>query len=311
MNTPPKVSVIIPVYNASKYIDRCVSSVLNQRYPNIEIIVVDDGSTDDSLDKLLAYSPSIMVLSQENSGACAARNYGLSKAQGDLFQFLDADDYVDENKIKNQVDQWMKLSDPNAVIFGPWTKVGLPLEEMGENQQSVWHDYYRPTDILIDFAMRYACVPPSVYLIPRRVIDKCGLWDESLPRNNDGEYMARMLDCASTLYYNENALSYYRSTPNSLSKAQSPRAAMSRVVSQISMAKIMLKSNNVEVANEAIYKMISDTLHSLYPYYKEARKKGEDYLKEHFPDRPLTYHSLTVKERIYYCIQVIKRNPIL
>ena len=67
----------------------------------------------------------------------------------------------------------------------------------------------------------------------------------------------------------------------------------------------------MEVANEAIYKMISDTLYSLYPYYKEARKKGEDYLKEHFPDRPLTYHSLTFKERIYYCIQVIKRNPIL
>ena len=203
--------------------------------------------------------------------------------------------------------------DANAqtVVFGPWTKIGVSVENMGENQKSVWHNYDNPIDILLDFSLNNCCVPLSAYLIPKNVIRKSGLWNELLSQNDDGEYFSRVLLHATKLVYCNCALSYYRSTPNSLSKAQSPRAAMSRVISQISMAKIMLKSNNVEVANEAIYKMISDTLHSLYPYYKEARKKGEDYLKEHFPDRPLTYHSLTFKERIYYCIQVIKRNPIL
>lgn len=302
--------MIVPVYNASRYINECINSLINQSYPNIEIIVVDDGSTDDSLRVLQSYS-SIVVLRQKNKGASAARNYGLSVATGELVQFLDADDYIGENKIEIQVKQWMQMPDSQTVVFGPWTKIGVSVENMGENQKSVWHNYDNPIDILLDFSLNNCCVPLSAYLIPKNVIRKSGLWNELLSQNDDGEYFSRVLLHATKLVYCNCALSYYRSTPNSLSKAQSPRAAMSRVVSQISMAKIMLKSNNVEVANEAIYKMISDTLHSLYPYYKEARKKGEDYLKEHFPDRPLTYHSLTVKERIYYCIQVIKRNPIL
>ena len=302
--------MIVPVYNASRYINECINSLINQSYPNIEIIVVDDGSTDDSLRVLQSYS-SIVVLRQKNKGASAARNYGLSVATGELVQFLDADDYIGENKIEIQVKQWMQMPDSQTVVFGPWTKIGVSVENMGENQKSVWHNYDTPIDILLDFSLNNCCVPLSAYLIPKNVIRKSGLWNELLSQNDDGEYFSRVLLHATKLVYCNCALSYYRSTPNSLSKAQSPRAAMSRVISQISMAKIMLKSNNVEVANEAIYKMISDTLHSLYPYYKEARKKGEDYLKEHFPDRPLTYHSLTFKERIYYCIQVIKRNPIL
>lgn len=302
--------MIVPVYNASRYINECINSLINQSYPNIEIIVVDDGSTDDSLRVLQSYS-SIVVLRQKNKGASAARNYGLSVATGELVQFLDADDYIGENKIEIQVKQWMQMPDSQTVVFGPWTKIGVSVENMGKNQKSVWHNYDNPIDILLDFSLNNCCVPLSAYLIPKNVIRKSGLWNELLSQNDDGEYFSRVLLHATKLVYCNCALSYYRSTPNSLSKAQSPRAAMSRVVSQISMAKIMLKSNNVEVANEAIYKMISDTLHSLYPYYKEARKKGEDYLKEHFPDRPLTYHSLTFKERIYYCIQVIKRNPIL
>lgn len=302
--------MIVPVYNASRYINECINSLINQSYPNIEIIVVDDGSTDDSLRVLQSYS-SIVVLRQKNKGASAARNYGLSVATGELVQFLDADDYIGENKIEIQVKQWMQMPDSQTVVFGPWTKIGVSVENMGKNQKSVWHNYDNPIDILLDFSLNNCCVPLSAYLIPKNVIRKSGLWNELLSQNDDGEYFSRVLLHATKLVYCNCALSYYRSTPNSLSKAQSPRAAMSRVVSQISMAKIMLKSNNVEVANEAIYKMISDTLHSLYPYYKEARKKGEDYLKEHFPDRPLTYHSLTVKERIYYCIQMIKRNPIL
>ena len=67
--------MIVPVYNASRYINECINSLINQSYPNIEIIVVDDGSTDDSLRVLQSYS-SIVVLRQKNKGASAARNYG-------------------------------------------------------------------------------------------------------------------------------------------------------------------------------------------------------------------------------------------
>ena len=135
--------MIVPVYNASRYINECINSLINQSYPNIEIIVVDDGSTDDSLRVLQSYS-SIVVLRQKNKGASAARNYGLSVATGELVQFLDADDYIGENKIEIQVKQWMQMPDSQTVVFGPWTKIGVAVENMGENQKSVWHNTVMP-----------------------------------------------------------------------------------------------------------------------------------------------------------------------
>lgn len=92
-----KLSVVIPVYNAEKYIARCLDSVLNQSEKEIEIICIDDGSTDDSLNILMKYkneNKNISVYTQENSFAGVARNLGISKATGEYIHFLDIDDYI-------------------------------------------------------------------------------------------------------------------------------------------------------------------------------------------------------------------------
>lgn len=92
-----KISVIIPVYNASCYIRRCIESVLSQSYKDFELILVDDGSTDDSgvkCDKYASQDNRIQVIHQKNSGAGAARNAGLTKAMGDYIVFIDSDDMI-------------------------------------------------------------------------------------------------------------------------------------------------------------------------------------------------------------------------
>ena len=86
----PKISVIIPCYNAERYIQEAIESVLTQAYPEIEIIVVDDGSKDSSIEKLTPYLDRIILIKQENAGACVARNRGLEVATGELIKFLDA-----------------------------------------------------------------------------------------------------------------------------------------------------------------------------------------------------------------------------
>ena len=94
MNTR-KVTIIVPVYNAEKTIERCVRSIQNQTYKNIEIILVNDGSTDDSLSlcyELQKQSDNILVIDKENSGVSDARNIGIEKASGDYIQFVDSDD---------------------------------------------------------------------------------------------------------------------------------------------------------------------------------------------------------------------------
>lgn len=91
------ISIIIPLYNAEGYVDRIVPCVMKQTYPNLEILLVNDGSTDHTLEKCQAYQAAdgrIRVLSQDNGGVGAARNYGLAEAQGDYVSFVDGDDYL-------------------------------------------------------------------------------------------------------------------------------------------------------------------------------------------------------------------------
>lgn len=100
------VSIIIPVYNCEKYIGKCLESVLGQTYKNVEIIVIDDGSTDQSLEvinRTVQGNPNVKVIHQENQGLSATRNKGLENATGDYIAFLDGDDYLGESYIERLI----------------------------------------------------------------------------------------------------------------------------------------------------------------------------------------------------------------
>jgi glycosyltransferase involved in cell wall biosynthesis len=104
MASEPLVSVIIPTYNRGALIGRAIDSVRAQTYPNIEIIVVDDGSTDDTQDRLRQYGDGVRVVSQENAGPAAARNKGIAQARGEYIAFLDSDDYWLQGKLARQIE---------------------------------------------------------------------------------------------------------------------------------------------------------------------------------------------------------------
>lgn len=107
-----KVSIIIPTYNSMRYIERCIDSILRQSYKSIEVIVVDDGSTDKTFELLSKkYSKEIKIYRQENSGVSAARNFGISVASGDYIMFADADDEFE----KDAVEKAVKCALDNAV----------------------------------------------------------------------------------------------------------------------------------------------------------------------------------------------------
>jgi glycosyltransferase involved in cell wall biosynthesis len=103
MRTNKKVSVIIPNYNYARYVGQAIESVINQTYSNIEIIVVNNGSTDNSLEILKGFGDRICLVNQENLGQSGARKSGLSKATGDFIAFLDADDTWEPQKIEKQL----------------------------------------------------------------------------------------------------------------------------------------------------------------------------------------------------------------
>ena len=212
---------------------------------------------------------------------------------------MDADDVLDPYKIENQINYYRQNNwSKEILVFGKWTTLGKEIALMGANQKSVWHNYTNPTDILNDFVLIGCCLPLFVYLTPKSLIEKAGNWNEKLSMNDDGEFFARVLSVASSLHYCDDAISYYRSTSNSLSKRMSHKAALSQIQSQILMAGVM--ENNPDArTKEAIYKMINESLRRFYPYYKKERKAGEEYLTHHLK-MPPKYPSLNWKEWMYY-----------
>lgn len=112
----PLVSIVIPCYNSENYVSECLESVLSQDYANIEVVVVDDGSTDSSLEILSRY-PGIRVLSQANAGACVARNRGFGISRGKYVKFLDSDDLLEPGVIGRQV-MLAENEGDNSIVYG-------------------------------------------------------------------------------------------------------------------------------------------------------------------------------------------------
>ena len=136
-----KISVIVPVYKAEEYLDECIQSVLNQTYPDIELILVDDGSPDKSgeiCDRYAKDDSRIKVFHQQNSGVCAARNKGLAISSGDYFTFLDSDDTLSKYALE-LLFQDLKENDADMAI-GAVDSVDFPDSLQGGKPDYVWTD---------------------------------------------------------------------------------------------------------------------------------------------------------------------------
>lgn len=132
----PLVSVIIPVYNSREYLAEAIQSVLDQSLESVEIIAVNDGSTDGSLDVLESFGDRIRIISQKNSGQGAARNRALALASGDFVYFMDSDDWIDRNTLESCVARCLK--DNLDFVFFDAVSFGAEYDKTAS-----WFDYHR------------------------------------------------------------------------------------------------------------------------------------------------------------------------
>lgn len=117
-----KVSIVIPVYNAEKYVEKCINSIFNNTYKNFEIILINDGSTDNSLEILNKFSKNkkIKIYTQDNHGAAYSRNFGLKKAMGKYITFMDSDDYIESDYLEKYV---LAFKENIDIVLGGYVKV--------------------------------------------------------------------------------------------------------------------------------------------------------------------------------------------
>ena len=238
-----KVSILIPLYNSEKVIAETIECALNQTWQNKEIIVVDDGSTDNSLLVAKSYESDILkVYSQNNKGASAARNHAFSKSTGDLIQYLDADDLLSPNKIEEQVKTYLKNSNCESIIssnfiyFNGNTVTGLEFPRC----QIITTDYCPAKELLIDIFDYHIGTQTSMWLTPRQIIEKTGSWNEQLSLNDDGEFFFRVISKCNIVYYCATAVVYYRIPVNGLSKRRDRKSSESQLDSTRIMKNIIL-----------------------------------------------------------------------
>ena len=203
------VSILIHCYNAGRWLAATIESALQQTWPDKEIIVIDDGSRDESLAVARCFEArGVRVLDQPNAGASAARNAGLLAARGQYIQFLDADDLLAPDKIEHQ----MRLLQPLGVGVLSSSRWAHFCESPEEADFKVQANYRDLTGVeFLQLHWEESCMmQPAAWLAPRALLDAVGPWDESLSLNDDGEYFARVMLAAECIVFCRAARTYYR-----------------------------------------------------------------------------------------------------
>jgi glycosyltransferase involved in cell wall biosynthesis len=274
------VSVIIPCKNAGLWLKDAIESCLTQTWPNIEIIVVDNGSVDESVAVARSYSnKSIKVLECGRKGASAARNVGLQHAHGAFVQFLDADDVLDRDKIRLQVER-LKRSPVGTIASASWSQFRNLPGEVRFAPEPVWRDL-KPEEFLISSWLGGGMMPPFAWLTPRPVIEKAGLWNEDLSLNDDGEFFTRAILASAGIVYCADAKGYYRKTHTlSLSNRRDAEALTSAFTSVHLSCQHLLERCSSDEAARACACNFQRLIFDLYPQKPELIKLAEQRVIE-------------------------------
>ena len=212
-----KISIIIPVYNSEKYLEKCLESMLNQTFKDIEVICINDGSTDNSwliLESFAKQDNRIVLLTQKNSGPAAARNNGLSHAKGKYIMFCDSDDWYEPDMCEKMLEGLKKENVDiimcSARVFSDFksTRDLVYTQRQFEKKEALYNLNNSMAKSLIDHALWNK-------IFKKEIIDK---YDIEFPMTNFGEdraFIMKYVSCSDQIYILKDMLYNYRLTPNS------------------------------------------------------------------------------------------------
>jgi len=185
-----KVSIVIPTYNGEKYLEECIKSALAQSYNDLEIICVDDGSTDKSLEIMNKYSDQIKIISKKNGGTATALNAGIKAMTGEWFKWLSADDVLYPSAIEDLIAETQKVMEPQKKIFySNFDYIDANSKVTGEYIEPNYNELtqFEFSVILLDHFIGNG----TTAMIHKSAFEKYGLFEESLDFADDYEFWLR------------------------------------------------------------------------------------------------------------------------
>jgi glycosyltransferase involved in cell wall biosynthesis len=208
----PLVSILIPAYNAEPWIAETLRSAVGQTWLNKEIIVVDDGSTDQTLSIVQKFaSKTVSVVTQENQGVCAARNRAYEVCQGDYIQWLDADDLLSRDKIAKQMEVAEQSQSKRTLLSSAWGFFIFRTSKARFVPTSLWCDL-SPIEWLQRRWEDNLHMNPATWLVSRELTNAAGRWDTRLlgGGTDDGEYFCRAILASDGIRFVPDARAFYR-----------------------------------------------------------------------------------------------------
>lgn len=246
--TDDLVSMIVPAYNCQQTIEQCVESLIAQTYPNCEIIVIDDGSTDDTSVILQKYGHKIRYIYQENGGVSVARNRGIHEAAGKYIVFCDSDDYVSETYVEDM----LKCAEENHLVISGHTKIETDLGT-SDNKPELSEDASEE-QILKYLLEEYYLQGPCCKLFFKDILSAHGLsFDTTMNFGEDFHFVLRYLSFINGIVYVNKRNYYYRVSPAGLTASISSQKVHSFIA--LNEAIIQFADNNPDI-KQVVYEYL-------------------------------------------------------
>lgn len=305
----PNVSILIPLYNSEKYIVTTIENCLAQTYKNIEIIIVDDGSTDDSLKTVRSYErryENIKVFTQENSGAPKARNLAFKKSSGEYIQYLDADDLISENKIASQMALIDKYGDEH-IYSSKYMHFFNNIDDGMYIKQEIDHSFDSAQEFLISSWSGGGFVTVMGWLTHRKHIENAGPWNESLHKNQDGEFFSRVLLQVKKVIHSDDSMCYYRKTGDSSITSQfKEKTAKATLKSYSLYEENTNRIKDLKLKKALAYNYLS-FLAYYYPHFPLLLKKAEESIYR----LGFNFHTLETPGKLSRISKILGSNNII
>lgn len=292
-----RISIILPIYNTKEYLDQCISSVLNQTYRDIELICIDDGSTDGSeeiVDRYAEKDSRMVVIHQKNAGESAARNMGLRAATGDVWGFIDCDDWIEPDMYEKLIST---MEESNADIsVGSWFEEFPnrcnPVKNIGLVENKTFDHH-----LLYYYIYKRDCYRAFGYMWDKLYKKKCFydeegqliLFDETMKIGGDIIYLAQLVANGKRVVYTDQPFYHYRTRSSSASFSRNIEDRLGAVEAYQRVLELMDRCN---VTNDAPdyakrfigYHCVLIGMAAIEQKNVEGLKKVQKYMKMYVKD---------------------------